>query len=372
MDLRGFVDFFDGEQLRGWAFDAGDPARTLEVDLFLDDLRVASVQANRLRPDLEAVSPDNLDKGFVHLFAPPLCSSRATLLLPELPKITVKFAGTDRHLLVIPELLGIVNVDHLNVAEGICIHADNRFLPTPPQSMLEHVAGEGATPFAYRAVGMFLVLDLLQLGLITNTECTVADVGCGSGRLATQLAPYLAESGTYHGFDTWAAGVRWAGEHLTPLYPRFQFRQMADAGDKGRDPGYVGRTAYPIPLPDASCDLVVASSVLTHLTHAAARDYLAEFRRVLKPQGRAYVTFFLYDQEAERLLAGKTLRHDEHGAYYQHANFFDTYFREPAVAAMVAEVGLHPAITRYGTWRGERYSRRKPVGYQDLLVLRRA
>jgi ubiquinone/menaquinone biosynthesis C-methylase UbiE len=272
---------------------------------------------------------------------------------------------------VVRDLVGVVNADPFLQAEALCVRSDNRFLPTPPRDMLEHVAGPGADPSTYRAVGMFLVLDLLHLGLLADPSLDIVDVGCGCGRLATQLAPYLKEEATYQGFDTWGAGVRWASETITPRFSRFRFEQLTGAARGTREPGYVGDQAYLLPVPDASSDLVIASSLLTHLTFAAACGYLAEFRRILRPEGRAYVTFFFLDSEAERLNAGLKLRHDEHGAYFKHRWFFDSYFREEAVTRMLDQAGLEPLLERHGHWRGERYTRRRPIGAQDLLVLRR-
>gem|GEM_PF-1003923 len=368
--LLGFVDLFDGERIGGWALDRGEPGRSVEVDVLVDHRRVATVVADQVRPDLSDLSPDNPRRGFSFRFEPPLCPPGGPLVLPRVPSVGVLHGGTDLRLGVVPELMGVVNADPFNQAEALCVRADNRFLPTPPQAMLEHVAGEGANPTAYRAVGMFLVLDLLQLGLLADPGLDIVDVGCGCGRLATQLAPYLKDDATYVGFDTWAAGVSWATETITSRYPRFDFRRLVRPGAR-KGEGYVGEHAYPLPVPDASCDLVVASSLLTHLTFAAAAGYLAEFRRVLRPTGRAYVTFFLLDAEAERLLGGLKLRRDEHGAYFKHPAFFDSYFRDEAVGRMVEDAGLKPVLRRLGHWRGERYSRRRPIGAQDLLLLRR-
>lgn len=368
--LLGFVDLFDGERIGGWALDRAELGRTVEVDILVDHRRVATVVADQLRTDLGDVSPDNPRRGFSYRFIPPLCSAAGPLILPQVPSVGALHGGTDLRLGVVPGLMGVVNADPFNQAEALCVRADNRFLPTPPQAMLEHVAGDGANPTAYRAVGMFLVLDLLQLGLLANPGLDIVDVGCGCGRLATQLAPYLKDDATYVGFDTWGVGVAWASEAVTPRYPRFSFQQLTRSGAR-KGEGYVGEHACPLPVPDASFDLVVASSLLTHLTFAAARGYLAEFRRVLRPFGRAYVTFFLLDGEAERLLSGVKLRRDEHGGYFTHRAFFDSYFRDEAVDRMVQEAGLEPVLKRYGHWRGDRYTRRRPIGAQDLLVLRR-
>ncbi len=368
--LLGFVDFFDGESISGWALDRAETDRVVEVDLLVDHRRVASVVADQLRDDLGTISPDNPRRGFAYRFSSSNCRPSHPLELHQLPPISVLHGGTDVPLDVVPDLVGVVNVDRFLRAEALCVRSDNRFLPTPPQEMLEHVVGLGATPSTYRSVGMFLVLDLLHLGLLADPNLDIVDVGCGCGRLATQLAPYVKDEASYLGFDTWGAGIRWATETITSRYSGFRFVQLTRSGAR-KGEGYVGDHAYPLPVPDASCDLVVASSLLTHLTPAAAGGYLAEFRRILRPDGRAYVTFFFLDPEAEGLNRGLKMRHDEYGAYFKHRAFFDSYFRDEAVHRMVREAGLRTVVKRLGHWRGERYTIRRPIGAQDLLVLRR-
>lgn len=49
------------------------------------------------------------------------------------------------------------------------------------------------------------------------------------------------------------------------------------------------------PYPDHSFDLVIATSVFTHLLTEATDHYLAEAARVLSPGGRMFSTWFLVD-----------------------------------------------------------------------------
>src|SRR4051812_16426449 len=50
-------------------------------------------------------------------------------------------------------------------------------------------------------------------------------------------------------------------------------------------------------VPDGSVDRVWAGSVFTHLTEPEIVHYMKEIRRVLKPDGLAYATFFMYSPE---------------------------------------------------------------------------
>ena len=55
---------------------------------------------------------------------------------------------------------------------------------------------------------------------------------------------------------------------------------------------------FRLPLPNQSVDRIALGSVLTHIFEDEIVHYMCEMRRVLKPDGLAYVTFFLYTDEA--------------------------------------------------------------------------
>lgn len=368
--FRGSVDYFDGTRLEGWAMDIDNPSSTISVEIYVDDLRVATVPADRFREDLHQVSPHDPSKSFSYSFDPPLCADAPPLVMPATPRLAVKYAGTDLQLQVNPDLFGLINESFLDPAERICMWSDNLFIPTPDRKMIAHVAGDGTTPEDYRAVGMYLLLDLLHFGLILDQDAIVADVGCGCGRLAAQLAPIIGRKGRYHGFDTWAKGIDWARKNISAVYPTFQFERLG-AARWSKDPGYLGESAFELSLAAGSCDAVVAASLFTHLRFAAALHYLKEFARVLKPSGRAYITFFILDDEARQQLGKQPMTEDRFGAVFNHPDYFDMYFTEEAIAELLTSSGLDAVIKRYGYWRGNSTGNRRRIGYQDLLILRR-
>lgn len=100
--------------------------------------------------------------------------------------------------------------------------------------------------------------------------CSLVDVGCGSGRLASRLHGRIDL--TYLGTDVCEALLEYAREQA----PGFTFQATE------------GLT---IPAEDASVDVVCFFSVLTHLPHEAGYLYLIEANRVLRPGGVAVVSF---------------------------------------------------------------------------------
>lgn len=358
--LQGYVDGFDGATVRGWALDRAAPARTVSVAIYLDELMVAEIPADQLRDDLRKLEAQHPNHGFSFR----LPGERALPL--QQGTLTVKFAGTDRMLTAIGNAEGTVNRLPLSHNELIHLLAHNAMQPSVPRPLIAHIAGPEADEYSFRIVGAGIVLDLLDYRLLRFPPGTVVDLGCGCGRVALQMAPWFAKAGAYWGFDTWRDGIAWAQQTVTPLYPNVQFRALGEAS------GYAADTAFTLPLADGSVDAVLAASLFTHLTENAARGYLREIARLLKPGGGAYLTFFLWDAESQARLGNARLVPVPGGRRFDHAEFPDFFYEESAVLDMVRDSGLLPTVREYGNWRGDHYKRRRhAVGHQDLFIVRK-
>jgi SAM-dependent methyltransferase len=130
----------------------------------------------------------------------------------------------------------------------------------------------------------------------------VLDIGCGSGRIAAPLTASLVR-GSYEGFDVDRRSVGWCRRAITSRYPNFRF-QVADIHNALYNPGgSQAAVEYRFPFPDAQFDLALSLSVFTHMTPSETAHYLREAARVLRPGGRLLATFFLLNEETERLQA---------------------------------------------------------------------
>ena len=96
------------------------------------------------------------------------------------------------------------------------------------------------------------------------------------------------------------------GEHH-PRYPNFRF-QVADVHNKEYNPkGTYKASEYEFPYKKASFDFVILSSAFTHILPDEVPNYLSEIERVMKPGGRAMITFFLLNRQSLKLIeAGKS------------------------------------------------------------------
>jgi len=120
------------------------------------------------------------------------------------------------------------------------------------------------------AVGKLEYYLLRSLGLADGH--LVVDVGCGSGRLACQLAPF--------------PGIRYFGSDVVQSL-------LSYAGDLCRRPDwhFILTNGTSIPCPDALADFVCFFSVFTHLLHEDSFRYFRETRRCLKPGGIMVMSF---------------------------------------------------------------------------------
>jgi SAM-dependent methyltransferase len=140
--------------------------------------------------------------------------------------------------------------------------------PVPPPHLIARIAG---TPDAaeFRDYGFAIAAQVLRAARAHAPGCArprVLDWGCGPGR-ATQFMPALWPEATIVGCDIDAAAIGWATRHI----PGAEFRLT------GPYP--------PLPFAAGTFEVVVAASVMTHLTASVQRRWLREIRRVLAPGG---------------------------------------------------------------------------------------
>jgi SAM-dependent methyltransferase len=165
----------------------------------------------------------------------------------------------------------------------------------------------------FKSSGETLVSRLVDYGCLTPTS-RVLDIGCGMGRLAVGLTSYLDPRGSYEGIDIVPNAITWCRENISPQHPNFSFT-LADIQNGEYQPaGQVKAVDYRFPYADDTFDLVVLTSVFTHMMTDEVEHYMAEISRMLKPGGRCYSTYSLLDDESLKSIeAGQSsLRFERH------------------------------------------------------------
>lgn len=222
------------------------------------------------------------------------------------------------------------------------------------------------------ATGDEFLTHFVELAGLQPDEA-VLDVGCGIGRMARPLAGYLSSSGSYDGFDVNRDGIGWCRRRYASRR-NFHF-QVADLYNRRYNPqGAYAAKEYRFPYDDGRFDLVIQTSVLTHLLEEEADHYLAETARVLKPGGRGLLTFFVLDEVSRAAVkAGEAtlafLDPDAHVAVISDEVPEDAVAYDAGwLAGRLAAHGLTQRSMSPGTWRGQEDGK----SFQDLVVVERA
>ena len=165
-------------------------------------------------------------------------------------------------------------------------------------SVPEHLlALTGAGFDSFDAIGSAHIVNYSKfMGL--DPTMTFVEIGSGIGRDAFQLLDIIGPQGRYLGIDVQRESIVWCQQNITRLHPNFEFVHF-NAYHELHNPLSTKKTMdFQIPLPDRSVDRVAAGSVLTHIFEDEITYYMKEIARTLRPGGLAYLTFFLYTEEA--------------------------------------------------------------------------
>lgn len=128
-----------------------------------------------------------------------------------------------------------------------------------------------ADPEAFERAGR---QDAERLAPLIDPGAVVMDLGCGIGRVARYVAPRCRTLWAVDASEVMLAHAR---------------RRLADAGGDVRFARSAG-TSVPA-LPDDAVDLAYSLLTLQHLEREDAFALLRDLRRIVRPGGRAYLTF---------------------------------------------------------------------------------
>jgi SAM-dependent methyltransferase len=205
----------------------------------------------------------------------------------------------------------------------------------------------------------------------------ILEIGCGIGRDAIPLTKILSTSADYLGIDIIKPSIEFCQANISARYPNFRFVHF-DVDDKLHNPtGTTKMTDFVLPVADGSIDKVFGWSVFTHMWESDIRHYLAEFRRVLKPGGKALLTCFIITPQV--LAKARETNLTQYNLRFEHQWHEDCFVNDldfplgaigyspEAFKSMVADSGL--SMDRdfvRGAWSGYYPD---PEDGQDALVL---
>jgi SAM-dependent methyltransferase len=131
---------------------------------------------------------------------------------------------------------------------------------------------------------------LVHLGLAENGK--VLDLGCGTGRLAIGIAE-LNLHVYYMGMDVNRRAMDWCLENLEG--PSRHFQRLDVRSARYNPEGQSLDETFRLPIADGIYDIAHAYSLFSHMLARDVGVYFRELRRVLKPEGVAFITAFVED-----------------------------------------------------------------------------
>ena len=241
----------------------------------------------------------------------------------------------------------------------------NRNSLVPPKGMIFTGSGD------FVKSGNDLVnLCIQQAQLKPNHQ--VLDVGCGIGRLAVALTPYLNAQGAYYGFDVVQDGIDWCTKNISSKHPNFYFKYTPLRNDLYNLSTEQRAENFTFPYPNNQFDLVVLTSVFTHMQPAEVQHYLKEIKRVLKPGGKCLATFFVVDEQTHQTIKTRTdvmQFNYEYDEYFLHDNKVkdaNIAFKQQALQNMAQQAQLNITTYNPGWWRGT--PKANSFNYQDVVI----
>ncbi len=151
-----------------------------------------------------------------------------------------------------------------------------------PPAALHHVPGK--YPIFYDFHNLDIVLtELVKAGAALNGR--LLDFGCSTGRNLAVLARAFGDAFELYGVDPSGPSIDWLNRNIAGVHAR-QSRQTP-----------------PLEFPEAYFDLVIAKSIWTHFSPAAAKSWFAEINRCLKPGG-----FFFFSTHGPHDVPSRILR----------------------------------------------------------------
>jgi SAM-dependent methyltransferase len=271
---------------------------------------------------------------------------------------------------------------HVEIEKGRAIRVPPRieFFEYKGYSIPIHLINlTGAGPDTLEQIGQAHVENYRKyVGL--EQGMTIVELGCGIGRDAFLLVDLLGKEGRYIGIDVTRDSIVWCQNNITPRHPNFAFHHF-DAHNELYNPYGTGTSMdFCLPAEGASVDRIILASVFTHLLEAEVLHYMTEFRRVLKPSGLAYASFFLYSQDA--IAAAQVKGNTPWRATFAQALGDGVYTNDPAyprggvaftdtaMRRMTDAAGLQ-IVRPYlkGWWSG---LHEEPETAQDVVILGRA
>lgn len=222
----------------------------------------------------------------------------------------------------------------------------------------------------FKKVGDEFVDHFIKLGNLKPNN-VVLDIGCGIGRMAIPLTKYLT-NGEFYGFDIDKRGIKWCQKNISKKFPNFHFEYVDIFNKYYNKKGKIHADKFIFPYENNKFDFIFATSVFTHMLPEQITQYLAEIKRVMKPGGKCFLTWFSIDEEAEKNITNHISNCDfkykyKEYCFYSHKNVPEAEigYKENWITEQLRKINCNENLKIYhGSWS----NRKDSLSYQDIFI----
>lgn len=165
-----------------------------------------------------------------------------------------------------------------------------------------------------------------------DSDSRILEIGCGSGRLPVGLISTNQSMANYVGVDVDVEAVRWCERWIALERPVFQFVHIDVHNERYNPRGAIHLDdRFRFEVMDQSCDIIYLYSVFTHMEIDDVKVYLREFKRILTPEGRVFLTAYLEDEVPDVTVNPPEYRQEFRGPLHRirfNRDFFEGLLRE--------------------------------------------
>lgn len=132
-----------------------------------------------------------------------------------------------------------------------------------------------------------------------RSRSVILDLGCGYGRLAIGLVEEYPDLERYIGIDVNADAIRWCTKYIHSHHANFEFIHTDIENSRYNPDGSLDSGHVELPLKDRVVDFVYLYSVFSHMLIDDVKAYLSEFNRILRRDGKVFLTAFVEENVEE-------------------------------------------------------------------------
>lgn len=215
-------------------------------------------------------------------------------------------------------------------------------------------------------------LGLLKSEIDLKPKDCVLDIGSGIGRTAIALTTYLDTSARYEGFDVVELGVKWCNSKIKKDFPNFNFKYIPLFNDLYNNANLKAKE-FIFPYEKNYFDKIFSFSVFTHMQIDEIQKYFSEIHKVLKPNGIAFSTFFLYDDTTENLTQINkdftfSKKKDGYSLMSDKVKSANIAIHKDKLKTMLEFENLTLVKIIDGFWKG---SQENKIEYQDIVIFKK-